>query len=150
MEVLTAIATQIAVENITVANYALRLISRLIDSLDTRTKKMKLVSKVYEKLRNQPNTNYIQLWLQNLTYVYGQDFDSCGYETPSYDMPLCGAMEDEMSVELWNNSWLKPELLEAELDASIVDTEVVANLGPIINFRESQAYNEIDFDPIPF
>lgn len=150
VEVLTAIATQIAVENITVANYALRLISRLIDSLDTRTKKMKLVSKVYEKLRNQPNTNYIQLWLQNLTYVYGQDFDSCGYETPSYDMPLCGAMEDEMSVELWNNSWLKPELFESELDASIVDTEVVGKLGPIICFRESQVYNDIELDPNPF
>lgn len=145
VEVLTAIATQIAVENITVANYALRLISRLIDSLDTRTEKMKLVSKVYEKLCNQHNTNYIQLWLQNLTHAYEQDLNSCGY-----DMPLCKVMKGENDIDLWNNSWLKPELFESELDASIVDTEVVGKLGPIICFRESQEYNDIELDPNPF
>ena len=145
VEVLTAIAVQIAFENITVTNYALRLVSRLIDSLDNRTEKMKLVSKVYEKLCNQHNTNYIQLWLQNLTHVYEQDLNSCGY-----DMPLCKVMKGENDIDLWNSSWLKPELVEPNLAANIVDAEVVAKLGPIINFRESQAYNEIDFDPIPF
>ena len=145
VEVLTAIAVQIAVENITVANYALRLVSRMIDSLDDDCEKVKLVSKVYEKLCNQPNTNYHQLWLQNMTYAYEPDLDCF-----PYDMPLCKVVVGERIADLWNNSWLKPELVDAQLAASVVDTEVLEKLGPIISFRESQVYNETEYEPNPF
>ena len=67
---MVAIATQIALENITAAHYALRVASRLIDTLDdSDPEKMDIIRKVCDRLCNQHNTSYLEVWLQNITYT---------------------------------------------------------------------------------
>ncbi|MDD7304186.1 MAG: hypothetical protein PUG76_06640 [Prevotellaceae bacterium] len=58
---MSAICTQIALENVGCSHYALRVISRMIDSLKDMKEKQSIIDLVYHKLSNQPNSDYNQL-----------------------------------------------------------------------------------------
>ena len=47
-----------------------------------------------------------------------------------------------MDAPLWNNSWMKPELVENIPYDSIVNKETLKKVTPVIVFRETRAYNE--------
>ena len=132
---LTAVATQIALENVTLCHYALRVISRMVDSLDDMEEKRDIIEKVYQRLCGLPNSDYNQLWLQNITYT--QDKESG--ESP-YTMRLCRLVMGDREEPLWNNSWLKPALCDALPYDSIVNAEALKKVTPVIMFRETRAY----------
>lgn len=134
---MSAVATQIALENVSASHYALRVLSRMVDSLKDDKEKVDIITKVYAKLRNQPNSTYNQLWLQNITYQRDKKQRKC-----PYDMRLCRLVMGE-KVELWNNSWLKPALIARLPLTSIVDNETLKKVTPVITFRETRAYEEL-------
>ena len=53
---MSAIAAQIALENTACSHYALRVLSRMVNSLADETEKWDIIDKVYGKLCNQPNS----------------------------------------------------------------------------------------------
>lgn len=132
---LTAVATQIALENVTLCHYALRVISRMVDSLDDMEEKRDIIDKVYHRLCGLPNSDYNQLWLQNITYT--QDKESG--ESP-YTMRLCRLVMGGCEEPLWNNTWLKPALCDTLPYDSIVSAETLKMVTPVIMFRETRAY----------
>ena len=134
---LSAICTQIALENVGCAHYALRVISRMIDSLKDMKEKQSIINLVYNKLCNQPNSDYNQLWLQNMTYT--QDKKN---GTSPYSLRLCQLVADKKVQPLWNNEWLNSELAKNLPYDSIVNKETLKNVTPVITFRETRAYNE--------
>lgn len=136
IKVLSAICTQIAVENVSVAHYALRVISRMVDSIKDDEHRNELISKVCKKLINQPNSTYTKLWLQNMTY--SQDVRN---EVSPYDVRLCKVVMGE-DVQIWNNSWLKEELIKDFPLTSVTNKETLAKVTPIITFRETRNYIE--------
>ena len=133
---MTAVAAQIALENVSVSHYALRVISRMIDSLEDTEEKRAVIEKVYNKLCKQPNSDYNQLWLQNITYCQDSENDVSPYE-----VRLCKVVMGE-DVQLWNNEWLKTELSNDFPQSSIIDEETLAKVTPVITFRESRIYSE--------
>lgn len=135
---MTAVAVQIAIENVTVSHYVLRVISRMIDSLKDMKEKRHIISKVYDKLCKQPNSDYNQLWLQNMTYT--QDVLN---NTSPYTLRLCQLVAGKEVEPLWNNDWLDKSLTEALPYNSIVNKETLKNVTPIITFKETRAYNSI-------
>lgn len=134
---ITAVATQIALENITVCHYALRIISRIVDSLDDSDEKQLIIEKVYKKLCNQPNSDYNQLWLQNMTYTR----DKATKSSCPYNVRLCKLVMGE-DIEIWNNSWLKKSLYKNFPLSSIVNEDTLSKVTPIITFRETRAYDD--------
>lgn len=134
---MTAVAVQIALENVGGSHYALRIISRMIDSLEDMQEKRYIIDKVYNKLCKQPNSDYNQLWLQNMTYI--QDKKS---GTSPYTLRLCQLVAGKDIEPLWNNEWLKEELTSNIPYDSIVDVETLKKVTPVITFKESRAYNE--------
>ena len=138
---MVAIATQIAIENVAVAHYALRLISRMIDSLSDMEEKMSIIEMVYNKLGNTPNSTYNQLWLQNMTYT----IDRKNNDIDRYDVRLCQFVMGNNEVSLWNNEWLKPEYQKDLPQDSIVNAETLQKVTPVITFRERRAYDEIGY-----
>ena len=102
-------------------------------------KKCEVIELIYEKLRNQPNSAFLQVWLQNITHT--TDDWSNGER---YDMPLCKLVA-EQPVTLWNNSWLKPDISEALPTASIVNRETLAKTGQVITFKERRQYDEMQY-----
>lgn len=76
---MSAICTQIALENVGCSHYALRVISCMIDSLKDMDA---IIDLVYQKLCNQPNSSYNQLWLQNMTYAQDKKQGTSPYTLP--------------------------------------------------------------------
>ena len=133
---MAAVCVQIALENVSCCHYALRVLSRMVDSLKDEHEKWNIIDKVYAKLCNQPNSDYNQLWLQNITY---QNDKKKGVS--QYNIRLCKIVMGE-NVELWNNSWLKKELTKNYKQTSVVRNEVLKKATSIITFRETRAYLE--------
>lgn len=134
---MSAICAQIAIENVGCCHYALRIISRMIDSLNDGDEKWAIINLVNSKLRNQPNSEYNQLWLQNMTYQ--QDKKN---GTSSYDMRLCRVVAGDDDVVLWNNEWLKESIADSLSVKSIIDQDVLKKVTPVITFRERRQYDE--------
>ena len=134
---LSAVCTQIALENVGCVHYALRIISRMIDSLKDMKEKQSIIDLVYNKLCNQPNSDYNQLWLQNMTYT--QDKKN---GTSPYSLRLCKLVMGNLDEPLWNNEWIKAEFIQNMPIASIVDKETLKMMTPVIMFRETRAYND--------
>lgn len=133
---MSAVCTQIALENVGCCHYALRVLSRMVDSLKDEEEKWDIIDKVYSKLCTQPNSDYNQLWLQNITY---QKDKKNG--TSPYHIRLCKVVMGEDAI-LWNNSWLKTELISNINISTIVDKNNLMDVTPVITFRETRAYNE--------
>lgn len=134
---MSAICTQIALENVGCCHYALRVLSRMVDFLKDEKEKSTIINLVYSKLCNQPNSDYNQLWLQNMTYQQDKKDNSSPYK-----MRLCLLVAGNKEVELWNNEWVKSEYASNLSCNSIVDEEVLKNITPVIVFRETRIYNE--------
>ena len=134
---LSAVCTQIALENVGCAHYALRVISRMIDSLKDMKEKQSIINLVYHKLCNQPNSDYNQLWLQNMTYTQDKKTG-----TSPYSLRLCQLVVGKDILPLWNNEWIKAEFIQNMPIASIVDKETLKKVTPVITFRETRAYND--------
>lgn len=134
---MSAICAQIALENVGCCHYALRVLSRIVNSLEDEQEKWNIIDKVYAKLCNQPNSDYNQLWLQNITYQKDKKIG-----TSSYNIRLCKVVMGE-DVELWNNKWLKKEQATSLPYDSVVDSETLKKVTPVITFRETRVYNEI-------
>jgi len=131
-----AVALQIAIENNSVTHYVLRIISRLAASMENETDRWDIIEKVYNKLCNRPNSKYDQLWLQNITFQ--QDIKQ---ERNRYDLPLCRLAMGE-DVAIWNNDWLKPELVKNLPLNTICNYELLETVAPIITFRETREYDD--------
>ena len=137
---MSAICTQIALENVGCSHYALRVISRMIDSLKDMKEKQSIIDLVYHKLCNQPNSDYNQLWLQNMTYT--QDKKN---GTSPYTLRLCQLVAGKAVDPLWNNDWLKAEFTTNIPYDSIVDGDTLKKVTPVITFRETRRYTEIEY-----
>ena len=137
---MSAICVQIALENVGCAHYALRIISRMIDSLKDMPEKQSIIDLVYNKLCNQPNSDYNQLWLQNMTYT--QDKKN---GTSPYSLRLCKLVMGNIEEPLWNNGWIRAEFVQNMPIESIVNKETLKKVTPVITFRETRRYNEIEY-----
>lgn len=130
-----AILVQIASDNVQSAHYALRIISLLLDTEKDETVKTDIISMVYNKLRNSPNSAYMQLWLQTLTHATGIK------ELNDYDVPLCDIVKTPLAV-LWNNSWLDIKIASGLPSYSVCNRDKLNATGQIITFREQREYLE--------
>ena len=124
---MSAVCVQIALENVGCCHYALRVLSRMVDSLEDEQEKWDIISKVYAKLCNQPNSDYDRLWLQNITY---QNDKKKG--TSPYNIRLCQLVANKNIEPLWNNQWLEQSLHSSLPYDSIVNREILKKITPVI------------------
>lgn len=108
----------------------------MVDSLKDKNEKSAIISLVYSKLCNQPNSDYNQLWLQNMTYQ--QDKKN---GTSPYSLRLCQLVAGKEIEPLWNNEWLKTELTTNIRYDSVVNGDTLKKVTPVITFRERRAYD---------
>ena len=135
---MAAVCTQIALENVGCCHYALLVLSRMVNFMTNEEEKWDIIDKVYKKLCDLPNSDYNQLWLQNITYQKNKKEGKSPYK-----LRLCKIVAGNKDVELWNNKWVKSEILSAIPINDIVDAEILKKVTPVITFREMRRYNEI-------
>ena len=137
IKAMCAIIAQIALENVDACHYALKVASRLIDSLNDEKLKQDIRNKLFARMIGRPNSTYTELWLQNMTYQADKKARKCPYTAR-----LCKVVMGDKH-DLWNNSWLKPNLTKGFDQSSIVNQETLAKVTPIITFRERRQYEGI-------
>lgn len=138
---MVAIAVEIAANNVRVAPNALKVASQMLADMHEKDaeKRKHIINLIYRKLRHIPNSAFLQVWIQNITHV--TDDWSQG---ELYDMPLCKVVAGQ-PVNLWNNSWLLPEIASAMPIASIVNRDTLAKAGPVITFKAKRQYDEMEY-----
>lgn len=134
-KILPMIATlsQIALDNVSVAHYALRIISILLNTIENVEEKNTIIEMVYRKLRNSPNSAYTQLWLQTLTHATGIK------EINDYDMPLCNIVKSPIAL-LWNIDWVDQKIAASFPAYQVFNKKKLEEAKQIITFRERRSY----------
>ncbi len=134
---LSAVCTQIAMENAGCSLYAIKVLSRIVDSIDDEEEKWSIMDRVCTKLCDRPNSSYDQLWLQNMTFKR----DKSRGKSP-YTLNLCRLVAREEGVRLWNCDWMREDLVEGMPCSSVVDREMLHDMTPIIKIHKKLAYDE--------
>lgn len=152
---MSAIAAQIAAENLTGAHYALKVISQMLSTISDKqvadgeqASKDEIVTKVLNRLGSMQNSDYLKIWLQNLAVKaeYKGDYSFADGKGNGLCHLVCGA-----DANLWNNSFLAPAYLEGFKASAVVDASVLHNDTPVMQFKhrfsyDADAVDEIDDD----
>lgn len=152
---MSAIAAQIAAENLNSAHYALKVISQMLSTISDeqvengeQASKDEIVTKVLNRLGSMQNSDYLKIWLQNLAVKaeYKGDYSFADGKGNGLCHLVCGA-----DANLWNNSFLAPAYLEGFDATAVVDDAVLHNDTPVMQFKhrfsyDADAVDEIDDD----
>lgn len=142
---MSAIAAQIAAENLNSAHYALKVISQMLSTISDeqvengeQASKDEIVTKVLRRLSSMENSDYLKIWLQNLAVKaeYKGDFSFADEKGNGLYHLVCGS-----DANLWNNSFLEPEYLEGFSAAAVVDASVLHNDAPVMQFKHRFSYD---------
>lgn len=143
---MSAIAAQIAAENLNSAHYALKVISQMLSTISDeqvengeQASKDEIVTKVLNRLGSMQNSDYLKIWLQNLAVKaeYKGDYSFADGKGNGLCHLVCGA-----DANLWNNSFLAPEYLEGFSAAAVVDASVLHNDTPVMQFKHRFSYDD--------
>lgn len=152
---MSAIAAQIAAENLTGAHYALKVISQMLSTISDeqvengeQASKDEIVTKVLNRLGSMQNSDYLKIWLQNLAVKaeYKGEYSFAGEKGNRLCHLVCGS-----DANLWDNSFLAPEYLEGFKASAVVDASVLHNDTPVMQFKhrfsyDADAVDEVDDD----
>lgn len=149
---MSAIAAQIAAENLTGAHYALKVISQMLSTISDeqvengeQASKDEIVTKVLNRLGSMQNSDYLKIWLQNLAVKaeYKGDYSFADGKGNGLCHLVCGA-----DANLWNNSFLAPAYLEGFDATAVVDDAVLHNDTPVMQFKHRFSYDADAVDEI--
>lgn len=152
---MSAIAAQIAAENLTGAHYALKVISQMLSTISDeqvengeQASKDEIVTKVLNRLGSMQNSDYLKIWLQNLAVKaeYKGEYSFAGEKGNRLCHLVCGS-----DANLWDNSFLAPAYLEGFDATAVVDDAVLHNDTPVMQFKhrfcyDADAVDEVDED----
>lgn len=149
---MSAIAAQIAAENLNSAHYALKVISQMLSTISDeqvengeQASKDEIVTKVLNRLGSMQNSDYLKIWLQNLAVKaeYKGDYSFADGKGNGLCHLVCGA-----DANLWNNSFLTPAYLEGFDATAVVDDAVLHNDTPVMQFKHRFSYDADAVDEI--
>ena len=143
---MSAIAAQIAAENLNSAHYALKVISQVLSTISDeqvengkQASKDEIVTKVLNRLGSMQNSDYLKIWLQNLAVKaeYKGDYSFADGKGNGLCHLVSGA-----DANLWNNSFLAPAYLEGFDATAVVDDAVLHNDTPVMQFKHRFSYDD--------
>jgi RNA-directed DNA polymerase len=134
IEVLVAIATDIAVISPQTIPVVAGMLSYLISKAPNENKKA-LWTKVREKLGKVPHNGYLEIWLQRVTKprILELDFQS--------DEKICQIVNGSNN-DLWDNSWIQSETLKQALDTSKLLVKIPDEAAEVVALEEVELFTE--------
>ena len=102
VNVLSAISVEIAMNSPKIYNLVVSILSHLITRLNSFPEQEKIAKNICHKFSRLPNIGYLQIWMQRITYKM---------DTVRYTEPICKIVNNEPDISIWNNEWLKDELV---------------------------------------
>lgn len=127
-----AIITDIAYNNPKSLTICCAIISRFLLVLDNDVYKNTAI-KVYNKLKNAPNSGFAQIWLQRILKEQ--------YEEIEYIEPLCQIVFRYEEANIWNHSWIESKKLLKILNKnSIFDQNIFDSLDKVVKSDEFDVF----------
>lgn len=132
--VLISIVTDIAYKNPRVYPIYSSILSILLDFLELK-KQQDIIEKIIKRFDLIPNTVYLEVWLQRITYKRQMNI--------VYNEKLCKA--PLIDTEIWNSNWLNDNFKEVISSKKVIDQSKLNNLGPIIEPYEVDLFKSISY-----
>lgn len=132
LDVQVAIATDIAFVSPSTFPAVAGILSHLI-SLSPGEEKLRLWSKVREKMRRVPYNGYLEIWLQRVTQPIGIKFES--------SEPICQIVNGD-AVLLWESSWIASNDLRKSLEVSKIVIANASDASEVIQPDEVKLFKE--------
>ena len=135
---LIAIVVDIAYRNPSTYPISAAILSKLLDFIDTVDGKKAVIEQIQKKFSQIPNTGYMDLWLQRISYPHTTDIE--------FAEPLCKLVQNDCAAVLWNSSWIAdPVLLAAISNTDVVDFEKLNNMPAVMSREEVALFNSGDY-----
>ena len=131
-----SIAFSIAYNNPRVYPTIAAIIGKSLSYLSDFNKRYNIILKIEEKLKEKPNTEYMEIWLQRI--IYNDDFFK------NYDSSICKLVMDKTKPPLWNIDWASNGLKNIVYNTPIIDYEVLNNLDSDIRDDEIDIFHYDD------
>ena len=129
---LIAIMTDIAYRNPRTYPISVAILSRLLSFVKTAVEMREIIKKIRTKFSSIPNTGYLQIWLQRISFRLDPYMD--------FDEPLCRLLRRE-DEEIWNNEWISSNDLRKAIDpTSIIDSEKLDRMTPTVPIEEIELF----------
>ena len=129
---LIAIVVDIAFHNPRTYAICAALLSHLLSFLADADEKGAVVDRVRKRFSRIPNTGYMQIWLQRVTFSIDASI--------KYEEPLCALVAGDVA-SIWNLDWITSKDLKTALDVqAVVDKGVLESIGPIIPSKEVELF----------
>lgn len=123
-----SIAFAIAYNNPRVYPTIAAIIGKSLSYLSDFEKRVNIIQKIKKKLKEKPNTEYMEIWLQRI--IYNDDFFQ------EYDSNICKLVMDKTLPPLWNIDWASNGLKAIVNNTSIIDYQALKNLDADIRDDE--------------
>jgi len=133
VNVLSAIAVEIAMNSPKIYNLIVSILSHLINQLDSTTEREKIAKNICLKFSRLPNIGYLQIWMQRITYKMDT--------LMGYTEPLCKIVNKDPDISIWNNDWLKDEHVADFPTYSICTDWLENSYTPTINIGEASIFD---------
>ena len=131
--VLSAIVVEIAMNSPKVYSLIVSIISNLIIHIKVPTEREIITKKICFKFSRLPNIGYLQLWMQRITLKMNASM--------IYSEPLCAIVENKSDMQIWNNDWLKHDLVINFPQKSMCTNNIISKLTPKINIKEVSVFD---------
>jgi len=144
LPVLVSIVVDLAYNNPSVYHLCSAIISKILDCMETDEKKLDFISRINKKFKNLPNTGFMDIWLQRISYKISPDIE--------YVDKLCKIVKDKIvkdkNLPLWNSDWLDDKFKKEIEDCSLINIKKLENMTPVITQKEVDAFQPQydDFD----
>lgn len=131
--VLSSILVEITINSPKTYSNAISAISQLIHKLPKQSEKEVLIRRIANKLTMLPNVGHLQIWMQRVSLGMKTDI--------TYTEPLCRIIAKDPNISLWNNSWLKNNLIKEFPLLSIGSELLINSQKPTIELDEISIFD---------
>lgn len=138
--VLISIVADLAYNNPSTYNLCAAIISKIIECVPSNQEKISYIKKINKKFESLPNTGFMDIWLQRISYKISSDIP--------YKDKLCQLINNRKG-SIWNSEWLKGRLKQITDKCQIINDNIIERMSPVITQNEVDAfhlqYDELDW-----
>jgi hypothetical protein len=129
---LIAIVSDIAYRNPRTYAICAAVISKLMSFLASNDEKRIAAEKIKNRFAQIPNTGYMQIWIQRVTYPIAKDI--------KYEEKLCKMVLEEYT-NIWNSAWISDARLKNLIaQANIIDRKKLSTIDSVIPMSEVELF----------
>lgn len=123
VEVLISIFTMIAVSSPRLIHWVSAIISHLLERIEDKKNRIKIVEMIHRKFTKIPNTSFIEIWLQRISAPLGVSI--------KYKDKLTKLAEEKIkNSNFWESSWLNKDITK------LMDMALVSKLNTKLEQKE--------------